>query len=127
MSGLTADARRRLAAQGYEEQISQLWEHLQQLKADSLKEHRELKSLQKEAQLIAEVKAARSQLAPPLVQNLDSGVWHRVLDDSAPAWAAGARRTFCGWRVGSTAARLMGAAELPRDTPESQGCDRCFG
>ena len=37
---------------------------------------------------------SQGSLAPPLVPNLSSGIWHRVLDDAAPAWAAGARRTF---------------------------------
>eukprot|EP00974_Lingulodinium_polyedra_P069870 6760540-Lingulodinium_polyedra.AAC.1 len=69
--------------------------------------------LESEAKFIEEVHSLRMEVRPPVVQNLDSGVWHRMAASSSPAWRVGGLRTCCGWRVGASSARLSGAASLP--------------
>ena len=84
------------------------------------------KVLEAEARFISEVKALRNEVLPPVVQNKDSGVWHRMPELSSPVWSAGGHKTCCGWRVGVSNARLGCASSLPPDPLDSQRCERCL-
>ena len=125
MAGITADARRRLAAQSFESQVEMLWNHAKQKETLDKKRDPMKLALECEAKFVAEVRALRQQVSPPVIQNCDSGVWHRMVPVS-PAWSSASQKTLCGWRVGAPAARLTGATELPAGTLEYQRCDRCF-